>query len=162
MQFKDIKQNHPVYILDTQEFKFTQGRVANVSVPRIDMNRSTGKTEMVVDVTIESGGKTQTYAIPESLSVTYAGSTVLSTDKAGLASEVEALRTNAEQALAAAEKAKAVLEKSASLLSELSPDFRNRQETEERFGKIEGSIERMEGLMKKQQEMIEKFIKKLE
>nr|DAH23874.1 MAG TPA: hypothetical protein [Bacteriophage sp.] len=36
---------------------------------------------MVIDVTIESNGKTATYTIPENLSVTYAGDIVLSTDK---------------------------------------------------------------------------------
>lgn len=36
------------------------------------------------------------------------------------------------------------------------------QETEQRFGKIEGSIGEMKELMKKQQEMMENFIKKFE
>lgn len=36
------------------------------------------------------------------------------------------------------------------------------QETEQRFGKIEKSISGMEELMKKQQEMMENFIKKFE
>ena len=45
---------------------------------------------MVIDVTIESNGKTATYTIPENLSVTYAGDIVLSTDKQGL---IAALKT---------------------------------------------------------------------
>lgn len=71
--FKDIKQNYPVYILDTQEFSLIQGKATQVSFPRLEMNQKTGKTEMVVDVTIEANGKMATYAIPESHSVTYAG-----------------------------------------------------------------------------------------
>lgn len=70
--FKDIKQNYPVYILDTQEFSLIQGKATQVSFPRLEMNQKTGKTEMVVDVTIEANGKMATYAIPESHSVTYA------------------------------------------------------------------------------------------
>lgn len=69
--FKDIKQNYPVYILDTQEFSLIQGKATQVSFPRLEMNQKTGKTEMVVDVTIEANGKMATYAIPESHSVTY-------------------------------------------------------------------------------------------
>ena len=70
--FKDIKQNYPVYILDTQEFSLIQGKATQVSFPRLEMNQKTGKTEMAVDVTIEANGKMATYAIPESHSVTYA------------------------------------------------------------------------------------------
>lgn len=57
--FKDIKQNYPVYILDTQEFSLIQGKATQVSFPRLEMNQKTGKTEMVVDVTIEANGKWQ-------------------------------------------------------------------------------------------------------
>lgn len=44
-----------------------------------------------------------TSAIPESHSVTYAGHLVLSTEKSGLTSEVEAQKANAEQVLASAD-----------------------------------------------------------
>ena len=95
--FKDIKQNYPVYILDTQEFSLIQGKATQVSFPRLEMNQKTGKTEMIVNVTIEANGKMATYAIPESHSVTYAGHLVLSTEKSGLTSEVEAQKANAHK-----------------------------------------------------------------
>lgn len=116
--FKDIKQNYPVYILDTQEFSLIQGKATQVSFPRLEMNQKTGKTEMVVDVTIEANGKMATYAIPESHSVTYAGHLVLSTEKSGLTSEVEAQKANAEQVLASASKAQSIIDKAPSLLAE--------------------------------------------
>lgn len=153
--FKDIKQNYPVYILDTQEFSLIQGKATQVSFPRLEMNQKTGKTEMVVDVTIEANGKMATYAIPESHSVTYAGHLVLSTEKSGLTSEVEAQKANAEQVLASASKAQNIIDKAPSLLAELNPMYKEKQETEQRFGKIEKSISGMEELMKKQQEMME-------
>ena len=162
MLFKDIKQNYPVYILNKQDLSLIQGKATQVSFPRLEMNQKTGKTEMVVDVTIEANGKMATYAIPESLSVTYAGHLVLSTEKSGLTSEVEAQKANAEQVLASVDHQKEVLEKSSSLLAELNPVYKEKQETEQRFGKIENSINRMEELMKKQQEMITSFIKKFE
>src|SRR5699024_11521370 len=95
--FKDIKQNDPEYCLDTQEFSLIQGKATQVSFPRVEMNQKTGKTEMVVDVTIEANGKMATYAIPESHSVTYAGHLVLSTEKSGLTSEVEAQKARSEE-----------------------------------------------------------------
>lgn len=140
----------------------TQGIETQVSFPRLEMNQKTGKTEMVVDVTIEANGKMATYAIPESHSVTYAGHLVLSTEKSGLTSEVEAQKANAEQVLASASKAQNIIDKAPSLLAELNPMYKEKQETEQRFGKIEGSIGEMKELMKKQQEMMENFIKKFE
>ena len=110
--FKDIKQNYPVYILDTQEFDIIQGKATQVSFPRLEMNQKTGKTEMVVDVTIEANGKIATYTIPENHSVTYAGHLVLATEKPGLASEVEAQKASAEQVLASASKAQNIIKKS--------------------------------------------------
>lgn len=160
--FKDIKQNYPVYILDTQEFSVIQGKVSQVSFPRFDMNQKTCKTEMVVDVTIEADGKSATYTIPESHSVTYAGHLVLSTEKTGLTGEIEAQKANAEQVLASVPKAQNIIDKAPLLLAELNPAYKEKQETEQRFGKIEKSINGMEELMKKQQEMMENFIKKFE
>lgn len=162
MLFKDIKQNYPVYILNKQDLSLTQGKAVQVPFPRMEMNQKTGKTEMVIDITIEANGKTATYVIPESLSVTYAGNLILSTDKMSLASEIEAMKNTAEQVLASVDHQKEVLEKSSSLLAELNPVYKEKQETEQRFGKIENSINRMEELMKKQQEMMASFIKKFE
>lgn len=54
------------------------------------------------------------------------------------------------------------IETQAFLLAELNPMYKEKQETEQRFGKIEKSISGMEELMKKQQEMMENFIKKFE
>lgn len=147
MLFKDTKQNYPVFILDKQNLSFTQGKVTGTGFPRMEMNPKTGKTEMVVDVTIEADGKTATYAIPENLSVTYANNLVLSTDKQGLTNEIEAMKSTAEQILASVDRQKEILEKSKTLLSELNPVYREKQETEKRFSKIEDSISRMEEMM---------------
>lgn len=49
-----------------------------------------------------------------------------------------------------------------SIIGKKYPMYKEKQETEQRFGKIEGSIGEMKELMKKQQEMMENFIKKFE
>ena len=162
LQFKDIKQNYPIYIFDNQEFSFIQGKAVEVGFPRLEMNPKTGKSEMVIDIAIEADGKKATYAIPENMSVTWAGNLVLSTDKAGLTSEVESAVERAKQIIAAAPKAQKVIDKAPSILADLNPVFKEKQETEQRFNKIEGSISRMEELMQKQQEMMTNFIKKFE
>lgn len=113
--FRGLKQNYPVYIFDNQEFTLIQGKAVEVGFPRLEMNPKTGKSEMVIDIAIEADGKKATYAIPESTSVTWAGNLVLSTDKQGLVSEVEASVERAKQIIAAAPKAQKVIDKASCL-----------------------------------------------
>lgn len=143
MLFKDIKQNYSVYVLDKDKLSLSDGKAITVGFPRYDL---TAKST-VVDITVDVDGKTATYAIPENLSVTYAGNLVLSTDKEGLVREIEAMKTSAEQIIASVDHQKEVIEKSSTLLSELNPQFKERQETEKRFANIESSVNKIEELV---------------
>lgn len=147
MYFKDLKQNYPVYILDKQTLTLTQGKAVAVGFPRMEMNPAAGKSGMVVDVSIVADGKTANYVIPENLSVTYAGNLVLSVDRQGLAGEVESMKVTAEQAIASVEQQKQILEKSTMLLAELNPTYREKQETEQRFSKIEASMGELKDML---------------
>lgn len=113
MAFKDVKQNYSIYILNKQDISITDGKVISVGFPHMDLNNkpTIGQSQMVIDVTIESNGKTATYTIPENLSVTYAGDIVLSTDKQGLIAEVESMKNTAEKILESVPKQKEVVEK---------------------------------------------------
>ena len=162
MQFKEIQQNYPVFVLDKKEMTVTTGKATAVGFPRMEMNPKTGKQEIVVDVTVEANGKTGTYAIPEGLSITYADNIVLSTNQQGLATEIEALQNAAKQYFQMKDYQQKVLDTAPTLLAELNPVYKERQETENRFNKIEGSISEMKELMMKQQEMMSGFIKKFE
>ena len=162
LAFKDIKQNYPVHIFDKNEFRYIQGKATAVSFPKIEVNPESGKPEMMVSVTIEAEGKTATYAIPENLSVSFANGFVFATDKSLLLGEAKAVKANAEQIIASVPKAQKIIDDSASVFAELDSSFKEKQETEQRFGKLEKSISSMEELMKKQQEMITGFIKKFE
>lgn len=147
MYFKDLKQNYPVYILDKQTLTLTQGKAVAVGFPRMEMNPAAGKSGMVVDVSIVADGKTANYVIPENLSVTYAGNLVLSVDRQGLAGDVESMKVTAEQAIASVEQQKQILEKSTTLLAELNPTYREKQETEQRFSKIEASMGELKDML---------------
>lgn len=160
MLFKDMKQNYPVFILNKEEMTVVEGKVKTVSFPRMDTSR--GTTQMVVDVEIEADGKTATYAIPENLSVTYAGNLVLSTDGEGLLREIEARQTAAEQILASVDKQQTIIERAKALRAEYNPAFKEKQETEKKFKEIDKSISEMKDLMMAQQEMMANFIKKFE
>ena len=149
--FKDIKQNYPIYILDKQGVKFSHGKVTAVSFPRVNQTPmttfNTANMPMVVDVTVDVDGKVATYTIPENLSVTYAGNLVLSTEKEGLIKEVEAMKTAAEQVLNSVEHQKEIVEKSSELLTELNPIFKEKQDTEKRFNKIENDVSEMKTML---------------
>lgn len=155
MTFKNIKQGAAVYILDRDKMEFKQGVVTAVSFPRLNLQCNAGQnSSMVVDVTIESDGKPATYTIPEGLSVTYASNLVLSIDMQGLSTEVERMKTDAERILASVEKQKMVIEKAGDLLSQLNPQYKERQETEKRFRGIEGDLSSVKT-------MVEKLLNKL-
>lgn len=149
MIFRDIKQGYPVHILNKQELTISQGKVASAGFPRLDTNPMSGKTEMVIDITVDDGsGKTGSYVIPEGLSVTYAGNLVLATEKAALAGEVEAMKSSAEQALAAVDRQREIVDKAGALLSELNPAYREKAENDKRFDALEGSVGELKGLVR--------------
>lgn len=154
--FKDIKQNYPVYILNKDDMTVTPGKVVTVSFPRFDSMKVMSQTpgQMVIDFEIEANGKTATYAIPESLSVTYAGSLVLATEKEGLVREIEAMKNSAEQVLASVDKQKGIVEKATALLVDLNPQFKEKKEYDERLSKMENSIGEM-------RDILNNFIKEL-
>lgn len=146
MAFKDVKQNYSAYILNKQDMTITDGKVVSVGFPHMDLNQkqTIGQSQMVVDITIESSNKTATYTIPENLSITYAGDIVLSTDKICLAREVESMKNTAEKIIESVPKQKEVIEKATALLADINPVYKEKKETEQRFAKIEESINRME------------------
>lgn len=134
---------------------FTQGKVISVSLPRMNVGNGTmpmmptsSPTTMLVDVTIEADGRTATYSIPENLAVTYAGSTVLSTDREGISREIEAMRATAEQILSSVDRQKEILDKTQSLLAELNPAYKEKKETDERFNRIEGDMSEMKSMVR--------------
>lgn len=143
MLFKDLKQNYPVYIFDKQNITFTTGKIMSVSFPHMDNSNPMVMGKSVVDIVIEAGGKSATYAIPDSMSVAYAGDLVISTDRDSIIREVEAVKNNSEQYLKGIERTKTVLDKSTSLLAELNPEIRAKQENEQRLSNMEQSIQEL-------------------
>ena len=99
MEFKNIQRNHPVYLLDKQTVEVKEGKVVD-NQPHINTGIATisSSGQSMRDVTIEVEGKQTIYTIPEHLGVTFAGETVLATDKADLLPEVGKLVNEAEDA----------------------------------------------------------------
>lgn len=167
LQFKDIRQNSSVYILDKSNVKVLTGKITSASFPKMEFNPQTGQQQMMITFGIEADGKSSTYSIPESSSiVTCSGDIVISTEQQGLLRDIEILKNNAEQFLnnvdELVERNKAIKEKTNELLSELNPVFKEKQETEKRFNNIEKRFSKFETDVSDVKDMLEKFIKKME
>lgn len=103
---------------------------------------------MVVDVTIEHNGKSQTYTTPDSLSVTYAGNDiVIATERDGILKEVEALKVQNEDELNKVEQRKKIVSECNRILMDWNPLLKEKQETEERFTKIESSMSELKNML---------------
>lgn len=149
MVFKDLKQNYPVYILDKENFKFFQGKITNNPFSHLDLVN--GTNQMMVDLNVETSDKTLPLTIPENSSITYTknGNLVISVDREGLIQEVQVMINNAEQIISQQDKAKETLKKAKSLMLDMSPQYREKQETELRFNKIENSVDEIKNLLQK-------------
>lgn len=158
MQFKDIKQGYPVYILHTDELKASNGKVINVSQPYFPntppfnptqqpFNPTT--TQRMVDITIEIEGRTQTYSVPEnSQIVNTPDKMVISCEKEGLIREVEAIKATKEERLKSREKDEKDVQACDDILSNWSPELAAKKEQDKRLNEMEGKIGNMEGMLK--------------
>lgn len=99
LQFKDIKQNSNVYILDKNTVEITTGKISSASFPKLEYNPQTGQQQMMITFGIEADGKSPTYSIPESASVVTAGDLIIATEKSGLLHDIEILNNTSDQFL---------------------------------------------------------------
>ena len=158
MNFKELKPNYPIHILDkTESVKYVLGKVLNVGQPRYDMpaQQAPGSMpnfsmpSMKVDVTIESDGKTKTYVFDENAATASVGNVLFSTDKEGIIRELDATITHCEQYLSEEERVKKDLEESKVLKGQLDTSYKDKQETDKRFEKIEKTQEGMGEMLRK-------------
>ena len=148
MLFKDLKIGYPVYIFHKEgEKRITQGKVTAISPSRLPQTPSLQTMQLVVDVTIDDGGSSRTYAIPDNTSVTYTNGLVLSTDRDGVIREVEILRNQCAEELAKIEEYRKSVSECEKILTEWNPVFREKRETEERFSKLETSMSDLKSMM---------------
>lgn len=156
MNFSEIRQNYPVYILNRNSMTTMQGKVINAGKPYFpNMNpmnmpmpgQVKQSTQRMVDITIEIEGKTQTFTIPETSAVTCAqingNEMILSTEKQGIIREVEVLKSQSESVLASMDKHKTIIQNCDRILTEWNPQFAEKKELEERIKKAEDKVDKL-------------------
>lgn len=147
MTFKELKQGYSVYILDKDDMSVKQAKVVNVSTPHIDKKTFELGAALVVDVMLDVDGVTSTYTLKEDTETGYAQSTVITTDKQAVIREVEVVKTQSEDALSQVDVHKDRLQKCNDILAEYNPAIREKREIDERFGKLEGSIDELKAML---------------
>lgn len=143
MTFKDLKSGYPIYLLDRTALRYEQGKVMAVGMPHADLQTGNfGK--MLIDVTIQADGKQNTYSVSDTEKTAYAGSLLIACEKECVINEVRAINAQAEETLAKVEASQKTVVGCKALLEELDTTFKDKQETERRFLKLEerfGGIE---------------------
>lgn len=153
MLFKDLKPGYPVFLLRKgDEIKALQGKAIKVSDPYfqhspIGQMPSMSTAQRVVDVTLEADGVTNTYSIPETLSVTYANNIVLSTDREGILRDVEAMKGQSEEVVRSVERHRSIIEDCEKILEEWNPAFAEKKEQDKRISVIESDVKGMKKML---------------
>lgn len=93
MTFRDLKSGYPVYLLDRTALKYEQGKVMSVSAPHADL-QSGSYGKMLVDITIQTEGKQNTYSVSDTEQTAYAGSLLITCSKECVTNEVRAINTH--------------------------------------------------------------------
>lgn len=171
ISFKEIKRGFPVFILhkNGEDVKATEGKVVNVSDPHLPQNFNPSNPtaynqmqQLMIDVTIEEDGATNTYCIPENLTVTYAGDIILATEREGIIREVQALVTQDDEHIKAVpmhEKRRAAC---SAILEQWDTAYKERKENDQRFKDIETHISGLDTRMGGLENKIDLLLKKLE
>ena len=95
---------------------------------------------MVVDITIDVDGKSQTYTFKDSNEVSYTGQIMITPNRDNIIREVKQLKSQAEDVLNNVEKSKVTIEKCSSLIADFDPVYKERKQNDERYSKLESEI----------------------
>ena len=131
MNFKELKKGFPVYIINKDTVEYSQGKVAQDATPP-RLNTTFGQP-MVTDVSIESNGITKIWTLPADQRVAEMqndSNTIISTDKTAIIAMIKNIQTECETYLQGLEINK----------KRLDATYKQQQQTEERFSRIEESI----------------------
>lgn len=161
MNFQECPKDCTVYRLTRNGRKsIEQGRFVEASQPHLDRaNAQPGslQMQMVMDVTIDFGGKPITYVTPERTAVIYTPDNgVISTDLHTLLREVEADKARSEEAIKMHDAHVENIKECDALLEQWNPSLKEKRETdrritalEEGMGNIKDTMAEMLNLMKK-------------
>lgn len=148
MNFKELRKGFPVYILNKETVEFNQGKVTQDATPP-RLNTTFGQP-MICDVAIESKGVTKIWTLPADQKVAEMQSdsnVIISTDNVAIIAMIKNIKQECETYLQGVDINQNRLELAKKLIAEQDVTYKQQQETEERFNRLEKSIEGMESTL---------------
>lgn len=154
MNFKDIKQGYPIYVLNKKDVEVKQVKASNcASLPHADAKMG-GIANLVVDIATDDGS---TYVMMADADVAYPDGKVISTEVSYILRELNAMRSTSEQAVRDLPMHEQCIEKCNRAIAELDPSQKEKQQVEARFTKIEQSQNAMQQSMDQLLAMMKKL-----
>lgn len=119
----------------------------SVSTPHIDKRGFEMGASLVVDVVLDIDGAIATYTFKEDTETGFFGTNVITVDKQNIVREVEVVKTQSEEALSQVDVHKDRLSKCNEILAEFNPAIKEKQAIDQRFVKLEGSIDEIKNML---------------
>lgn len=145
MIFKDVKQGQTVYLFDRNTVDMKECKVTQVGLSHIDTFNK--QFEMVIDITIDTGNGQQTYTFKDSNEVGYAGQLMITPNRDNVLREIQSLKSQSEETLNKIDQYKQTVEKCNTLLATFDPIYKDKKETDEKFSRLESSINELKELI---------------
>lgn len=149
MIFRELTQGATLYMLHKADMTISEGIISDVSKPHLENYNPMRTAQMLVDVTAMIDGVQKTFVTPESLSVTYASDTIVCADKESLMREIKTMKAQSEDIVNNFDAHKERITKCDTLLADLSPEIKEKKQTEERFAKLEDALANITKMMEK-------------
>jgi len=143
-----LRQGTPVYVLYKNEPRFAVGKVAQVSnqyPPQFSFQQPINPSNMgmMVDLSIEVDGKTETYSripINSSIAEFPDKGVILSETRDGIVNEINVIRNASQTAIEQVELHKRIIASCDQLLLDLNPQLKHEQEQAGKIARLEEQI----------------------
>ena len=144
--FQNLRAGNTIYVLNKENnLSLEKGTIVNVSlpVPKYSLATTFGNQEMLVDIVIKINNQEITYQkLPANSDIADFGNTgiVLSASKEAINSEIISLKTKSEDIINSVDYHKSIISDCDKLLSELNPDFAERQKQQDEIEMLKEQI----------------------
>lgn len=157
--FKDSRAGQILYLFDRVNCDIVSNKILSVSAPRIEAsyNQKVGsqpttnfiapQPSMVVDITVETKNGPRMYTVRDTNDIGYPDDGVISCDISTILKEVEARKLISEDAIAKVEYHNASIAKCNDLLMQYDPSKKEKIEIDNRFSKIEDSMQNLTNIV---------------
>lgn len=145
--FKDLKKGFQVYTLDTSDAPvFKMGNVINVSEPRFQqmpMGQYQQLQDRVIDLTVEIGGSSVTYVVPENRDVAMSNNMTIACSVEPVMNQLNALKRTSTEILESVDKHRRTVESCDSILEDINPAFKQTREQDRKIRTLEEKVDRI-------------------